>query len=61
MLMGNIDLANVKFMKTSFGPYGNFKNKYAALKHEIRVAIILYLKNFGSFYCLLIKFLTVRT
>lgn len=24
MLMGNIDLANIKFMKTNFGPYGKF-------------------------------------
>lgn len=59
MLMGNIDFVNVKFMKISFGFYGNFKNKYVVLKYEIRVVMILYLKKFGSFYCFLIKFLIV--
>lgn len=44
MLMGNIDLANVKFIKTSFGPYGIIlKIKYAALRHEIKVAIIVFI------------------
>lgn len=36
MLMGNIDLANIKFMKTSFGPYGNFFFEDDALKHEVK-------------------------